>query len=218
MVVALLHPSVVFRNAAPPSKHRRNTSGKRMMTNFIEPHKAAWKIAFEDLKGVLFKLLGNCEIDIQHIGSTAIPDLFAKPILDIDLIMHNKALLGVITARLEKIGYTNRGEQGIRGRFAFRQQSEWTPQTKDNRTWQEHHLYVCYPDSLALKNHLLFRDALLGDKKLVEEYNVLKTSLVQEEGMTREKYTKQKTDFIISVLTKLGLDKDELDEIKKANA
>jgi GrpB-like predicted nucleotidyltransferase (UPF0157 family) len=187
------------------------------MTNFIEPYNPNWKAEFDSLKMALLKTLNGFEIDIQHVGSTAIPNLFAKPILDIDIIIDNKTLLGDITTRLERIGYINKGEQGISGRFAFRQTSERTPQTEDFKKWQEHHLYVCFSDSLALKNHLLFRDALLNSKELAQQYSLLKINLTRENKMTREKYTKQKTDFIISVLTKVGLDKNALNEIINAN-
>lgn len=187
------------------------------MINFIEPYHLNWKTEFDNIEKVLLKALNGFKINIQHVGSTAIPNLFAKPILDIDIIIDNKALLNGISARLEKIGYVNKGEQGISGRFAFRQNYEWTPQTKDYKKWQEHHLYVCYSDSIALKNHLLFRNALLNDKKLVEQYSLLKINLTKEKGMTRERYTKRKTDFIISVLTISGLDKIELNETTIAN-
>lgn len=187
------------------------------MGNFIEPHQAKWKIEFDQLKDVLLQVLEGFEVDVQHVGSTAIPELFAKPILDIDIILNNKSLIKNIVGRLERIGYKSRGEQGIPGRFAFRQESERTPNIGKNKKWQEHHLYVCFLDNLALKNHLLFRDALLKDPKIVQEYSQLKISLTREIGMTRECYTKKKTDFIVSLLTSMGLDENELSEIKKAN-
>ncbi len=187
------------------------------MTTLIEPYNSNWKTEFENLKTVLQKALVGFALDIQHVGSTAVPDLCAKPILDIDIIIDNKILLNELSARLEKIGYINRGEQGIVGRFAFRQASELTPYTTEGRKWQAHHLYVCFFDSLALKNHLLFRDALLNDQVLVRAYSQLKKKLTAQEGMTRENYTIQKTDFIISVLKNIGLDENELNEIIKAN-
>ncbi len=188
------------------------------MINFIEPYKEEWKSVFDSLKKYLYGILDGLPVDIQHVGSTAIPGLFAKPILDIDIIIDNKAHLHNISARLEKVGYKNKGEQDILGRFAFRQTSELTPSTNDHKNWQQHHLYVCFSDSLALKNHIKFRDALLSDKKLVMEYSRLKINLVKEKGMTRENYTKQKTKFIISVLTSLGFEENDLKEIGNANA
>lgn len=187
------------------------------MSNFIVPHNTAWKLEFDELRAVLLSLLEGYNIDVQHVGSTAIPGLLAKPVLDIDIIIEDKALIYGISKRLENVGYLCRGEQGISGRYAFRQQAVNTPQLKNLKGWRKHHIYVCYSDSLALKNHLLFRDALLNDKKLVEEYSQLKAGLIREIEMTREMYTRRKTDFIISVLTTLGLDQDELNEIASAN-
>jgi GrpB-like predicted nucleotidyltransferase (UPF0157 family) len=188
------------------------------MINFIKPHDPNWKIEFENLKHVLCSALLDVDIDIQHVGSTSIPDLYAKPILDIDIIINDTSQLDVISSRLEKLGYINRGEQGIAGRFAFRQSSDATPATDNHRKWLEHHLYACFPDSLALKNHLLFRDILLNNKKLVAEYSQLKLDVSNEKGMTRELYTKRKTAFILKILAEHGLDSTELDQIKRSNA
>jgi GrpB-like predicted nucleotidyltransferase (UPF0157 family) len=187
------------------------------MTNFLELYNSTWKAEFEELKHLLVTELEGFQIDIQHVGSTSIPGLLAKPILDIDLIINDKTLLDDVSARLEEIGYVNKGEQGIPGRFACRQTSELTPRTATLKKWQVHHLYVCFSDSLALKNHLLFRDALLGDQRLTEQYAQLKRALLTEQGITREEYTKRKTEFILSLLTTLGLDTKELNQIKHAN-
>jgi GrpB-like predicted nucleotidyltransferase (UPF0157 family) len=187
------------------------------MIHLITAYNPKWKNEFEKLKQVLMTALNDFQIDIQHIGSTAIPGLYAKPILDIDIIIPNKIQLDAIAAKLEQLGYKNKGEQGVPGRFAFRQLSVLTPHSIGDELWPEHHLYVCFSDSLALKNHIVFRDALLQDKKLAQEYAQLKLSLANEKGMTREKYTQQKTDFIVSVLAHKGLNEKALADIKSAN-
>lgn len=184
--------------------------------NIIEPYNENWKIEFDKLKTTILSELHDLNVDIQHVGSTAIPNLAAKPILDVDIIIEDKNLIEEITKRLVQIGYLSRGEQGISGRFAFRQISNKTPQTQGDRIWQEHHLYVCFSDSLALKNHLLFRDSLLKDKSLIEKYTELKNSLIHQKGMTREQYSKLKTDFILSVLSD-KLSESELSQIYEAN-
>ncbi len=188
------------------------------MTKFIEPYNSNWKIEFEKINQVIKAQLNGLEIDIQHVGSTAISGLIAKPILDIDIIIDNKNLLDDITLRLEKIGYISKGEQGIAGRFAFRQTSDDTPSASPKQKWQPHHLYVCFADSLALKNHLLFRDALRKDTNLVEKYGQLKISLTDNFKITSENYTTMKTEFIISVLATMEFEKEELSKIISANA
>ncbi|MBK8698528.1 MAG: GrpB family protein [Saprospiraceae bacterium] len=155
-------------------------NGALPMINFIQPYDPAWKTEFEDFKRVLEGALNGMDVDVQHVGSTAVAGLVAKPILDIDVIVEDKFLLNAISSRLKKLGYLDKGEQGIPGRFAFRQTSDHTPVTANNKKWQTHHLYVCFSDAPALKNHLFFRDALLGDEDLVKTYAALKTTLVAE--------------------------------------
>lgn len=181
---------------------------KNTVQNLIEPYDPLWPRLFEQFKTELQQVLKGLAVDIQHVGSTAIFGLNAKPILDIDIILHDKAQLSVVSAQLETLGYFDKGEQGVMGRFAFRSKEKKSPHI---------HLYVCYADSLALKNHLAFRNALLTNQFLAEQYNQLKMDLVQQKGMTREKYNHQKTEFILSVLQKQGFTDNELKEIKSVN-
>lgn len=189
------------------------------VVHFIEPYCPRWKTEYEAIKKVLeAKLEGIVpQLDIQHVGSTAIEGLFAKPILDIDIIIANNHQLDEIITRLEAIGYHSRGEQGIPGRFAFRQTSHRTPITTEERIWMSHHLYVCYADSLALKNHLLFRDILRTDEALKATYSELKISLTNDPAISRESYTARKTAFVLSVLAAAGLDATSLQVISDAN-
>ncbi|KXK40191.1 MAG: Glutamate-rich protein grpB [Bacteroidetes bacterium OLB9] len=189
------------------------------MTKFIEPYNPSWKTEFENIKQAIATELYDIipQVDIQHVGSTSIQGLIAKPILDIDLIITDKSLLNIITLRLEKIGYNSIGEQGIPGRFAFKQKSELTPLTTIYRKWQSHHLYVCYADSLALKNHLLFRDFLKSNEEIKEKYSELKLALTDNLAITREEYTSKKTEFIVSVLEMAGLDEESLQQITSVN-
>ncbi len=183
----------------------------------LEPYTPNWKTEFEELKQFFSDLLHDIPFAIEHVGSTAIPNMIAKPILDIDIIPGKEEAIPEISKRLERVGYLPKGEQGIPGRFAFRQMNSITPATTTNREWITHHLYVCFANSVALKNHLLFRDALLNEQHLAENYHQLKKQLLNESGMTREVYNKLKTKFILSVLAKRGLTEQELAEIEKAN-
>ncbi|HEX4875054.1 MAG TPA: GrpB family protein, partial [Chitinophagaceae bacterium] len=176
------------------------------MRNFLVPYQPEWKTEFENLSSVLQEALNAFETDIQQVGSTAVPGVYSKPILDIDIIITDEAWLTTISGKLKTLGYNDKGDQGIPGRFAFRQSTTHTPVTPEQKQWMEHHLYVCFSGSLAVKNHLLFRDALLADKVLAEQYSALKKTLMGEKGMTREIYSQRKTGFILSVLSSLGLD------------
>jgi len=177
------------------------------MSIYLESYNRNWKIEFERLKAVLMAALEGSDIEIQHIGSTAVPGLLSKPILDIDIIVNDANSLERISESLILLGYIGKGEQGVPGRFAFRQRSESTPKVEDNSKWQQHHLYVCLEDSPSLKNHLMFRDILLKHPALVTEYAQLKERLAREPGMTREYYTVRKTEFITKILRSVGFDR-----------
>lgn len=184
----------------------------------FEPYNPAWADRFLQLKQRLETILSDYVVDIQHVGSTAVPGLPAKPVLDIDIIIQDQSKLPGISSILEKAGYHNRGDQGIPGRFAFRQQSIFTPESPESMKWTKHHLYVCFADSIALKNHLLFRDALLADKTLSMQYAALKERLTGRKGISREQYTQQKTEFILEVLRKQGMTAVELSAIHATNS
>jgi GrpB-like predicted nucleotidyltransferase (UPF0157 family) len=186
---------------------------------FIEPYTSAWKNEFEKLQSIFLSEFSGLKspVDIQHVGSTSIPGMIAKPILDIDIIIRDLTQLRPITEILEKIGYQFKGDQGIPGRYAFRQTSPQTPQTISKTSWQAHHLYVCLADSLALKNHLKFRDLLRNDNNLADQYALLKKNVTSNPQITMEQYWKSKTVFIISVLAQAGFTQKELSDIANAN-
>ncbi len=183
----------------------------------IRPHQPIWLSNFDRLKEVLQHVLSIDSSNIVHVGSTSIPHLWAKPILDIDIIIEERSSLPMMIRKLQEVGYEFRGDQGVPGRFAFKQVSVQTPITQEKTIWQEHHLYICYADALALKNHLLFKEAIMKDPILIDQYNQLKQSLVNSPNMTREDYSKRKTNFILSVLAQSGLTEQELKEIESAN-
>lgn len=190
------------------------------MKEFLEPYNVNWGNLFNTIKKILEEALNdsNSNIYIQHVGSTAVPGMLAKPILDIDIIIYEKGALDTISYKLQILGYISKGDQGIEGRYAFRQSSSETPKSSISIKHFPHHLYVCFSDSLALRNHISFRDALLSDNKLVASYSELKESLIKENRITREEYSRKKTDFILSVLANIGFDEEELKKISDANS
>jgi GrpB-like predicted nucleotidyltransferase (UPF0157 family) len=187
------------------------------MSILLEPYNPLWKKEFERIRQHLMKLLIMLPVDILHVGSTSIPGMIAKPILDIDVIPHKNELISEISEKLAAAGYINKGEQGIPGRLAFRQKNSLTPNTTSNDCWQEHHLYVCSSNCLALKNHLHFKDALIKNEEYANSYARLKKELVYQQDVTRVEYNRLKTNFILSVLALTGFDENELAEIKNLN-
>ena len=111
----------------------------------------SWPALFEDIAAPLRAVfVGGLLTRIEHVGSTSVPGLPAKPIIDIDVVIPSRADLPEAIARLATLGYVHQGDLGITSRKSFRQ-PEITPR---------HNLYVCAEDSPELRRHLAFRDYL----------------------------------------------------------
>jgi GrpB-like predicted nucleotidyltransferase (UPF0157 family) len=187
------------------------------MQDLIVPYDPVWATSFLALRDHLQGLFGGLQADIQHVGSTSIPGLPSKPILDIDVIIDHVNLLPLISRRLEQAGYEARGDQGVPDRYAFRQRESDVPWTNERRTWMAHHVYVCLAGSLALKNHLCFRDTLMADPALLDAYGQLKMTIAQTPGMDRQRYSRAKTGFILQVLAGKGFSAADIAAIEAAN-
>lgn len=135
----------------------------------VEPYSSLWATQFLTIKSQLITHLQNTSYQsIEHIGSTSIPNLPAKPILDIDIVATPSQLSSIITALSKPdTGYLYMGELYIKHRHAFR-----APGMEPVRN-----LYVCIKGSAALRNHIGVRDLLLRDEGLREEYGRVKMEL-----------------------------------------
>lgn len=163
----------------------------------VRPYDESWAKAFECIKGELAQALGELALRIEHIGSTSVPGLSAKPIIDIDVVIKDRSLLGEVIAALAEIGYFHEGDCGIPGREAF--------DYKGKEHLMQHHLYVCAEDSSELKRHLAFRDHLRSHPRTVSEY-----SRIKEEGARLcpndiDGYIKHKSPFIEKIYRQIGL-------------
>jgi GrpB-like predicted nucleotidyltransferase (UPF0157 family) len=166
----------------------------------IVPYNPDWPGEFAALARVLAAQLGSLAQHIEHIGSTAVPGLAAKPIIDIDVVIENDALLPAVITSLAGLGYTHAGDQGIPGRQAFKRQGEHVPLISgETHTWMDHHLYVCAQNSAEFARHIAFRDRLRRDPQLAERYAALKRVLAEQYKNDRDAYTEAKTDFVTSL-------------------
>lgn len=169
------------------------------MTNIVElqPHNEIWAQQFDELKSEFINELDSLILGVEHVGSTSIKGISAKPILDIDIVINDVSLFPKACARLEKMGYIYQGNQGIEGREVFKINGNELL----NINKPPHHLYVCSLDSKELKRHLAFRDYLRQHPDDAKAYEVLKKSLAATVN-TREEYTEGKTGFVESILEK----------------
>ena len=135
----------------------------------VVPYDEQWKTNFEIIKQHLFPAVKDIIIGIEHIGSTSVEGLSAKPIIDIDIVIKDYSVFDTVVERLAILGYIHEGNLGIKDREAFNY--------KGNMDLPKHHLYVCPQFSEELQRHIAFRDYLKNNSEAV-----LKYSKVKEEG------------------------------------
>jgi len=159
-----------------------------------------WPILYEEEKASILGVIGDLVLDIQHIGSTAVAGLGAKPIIDIMVAIRGLALIEKCIQPLQTIGYEYRGEYGIPGRHFFRK----PPGDLEART---HHLHLVEKESDFWERHILFRDFLRVHPEETQRYYELKRELASKFVSDRDAYTDAKTSFIESVVNKASLSK-----------
>lgn len=168
-----------------------------------------WPKAFCELKGALAGALGDLALAIEHVGSTAVPALAGKPIIDIDVVIGSRKLLEKVIAALALAGYQHQGDKGIPGREAFGRRGSDVPMDGTGRLWPPHHLYVCDKDNPELHRQLAFRDFLRCHPEYVQRYAQLKRALSRQHAGNRDAYTDGKTAFVSEVMLAASTDKHQ---------
>ncbi|MGF1478825.1 MAG: GrpB family protein [Cyanophyceae cyanobacterium] len=149
------------------------------------PHNPEWQKLFEEEKQRLQAAIGSDVLEIQHVGSTSIPGIIAKPILDIGIAVANFEAAAVCIKPMEKLGYSYRGENGIPRRHFF---ARGEPRT--------HHVHILEITSWDWQGHILFRDYLIQHPAVAQEYVQLKLKLLEQYGGDRDAYQVGKSSFI----------------------
>jgi len=156
----------------------------------IQPSDPHWAEEFALLRGQFALALDGLAAAIEHVGSTAVPGLAAKPILDVDVLLLPGAEFAVVATRLASLGYEHKGDLGVTGREAFRAPRGAVP----------HHLYVCPFESREYRRHIAFRDHLRSHPADAAAYASLKRKLAAGHATDREAYTQGKSGFIEAIL------------------
>ena len=168
----------------------------------IQPYQEKWIEDFKAIKEVLNDALMPLNVTIEHVGSTAVPELAAKPIIDIDIVFDENVDFNDIKKRLEKIGYFHNGNQGIPNREVFKRGKMLVLHKVLDKI--VHHLYVCLTGSEALLRHILFRDYLIAHAEARVQYQNMKYNIAQEVHQDRKKYAELKEvvtkDFIDAII------------------
>jgi len=165
---------------------------RRANSILIREYDPAWPIQFDNLSHRISDSLGTIVRRIEHIGSTSVPNLAAKPIIDLDVVLGSRSDLPDAIRLLEKIGYVHEGNLGIVGREAFR-----SPMNQIR-----HHLYVVIEGAEELRRHIAFRDALRRDEALRSNYEQLKRALAHQYADDRSSYSEAKSAFITAIVNR----------------
>jgi GrpB-like predicted nucleotidyltransferase (UPF0157 family) len=183
----------------------------------IADYSPMWPIAFEGLNNLYQEKLNGLYKTIEHVGSTSVPGLAAKPVLDIDIVVEATADLTTIIQKLSALGYQHVGDRGIPGREAFKRLDDMVPYGAGKTKWMEHHLYVCREDSTSLKNHLTLRNYLRANPSAMNEYAALKRKLAQAHPTDMNAYIEGKSVFIAAILIQEGMTATDVAAIIQQN-
>jgi GrpB-like predicted nucleotidyltransferase (UPF0157 family) len=157
----------------------------------IEPHRNSWKRDFDVEAGKIRAALGGVLVRLHHIGSTAIPGIYAKPIIDILAEVTSLEALDAHVDDMRVSGYESMGEFGIPGRRYFRKD--------DSSGMRTHQVHAFVHASPQILRHLAFRNYLLSHPDTAQAYSELKCRLVQTCNGDIEAYMDGKDGFIKDV-------------------
>ena len=180
---------------------KRPGRAEKMRTKHVRvfPYDPEWKEEFHKIRRDLEAHLLACRgwvLAIEHVGSTAVEGLAAKPIIDVDVVIR-KGIFPVVRECLEQAGYMHEGNLGIVGREAFRYSGK--------EHLMAHHLYVCEEGSRELSRHLAFRDWLRTHPDDRDAYSACKLEAARRHPEDIDGYIKEKAPIIEKIYKRCGL-------------
>ena len=165
----------------------------------VVPYSAEWPRQFDTVAADLHRALVDVRsASVEHVGSTSVPGLAAKPILDIDVLVDPQDVPSAVAA-LEAIRYRHRGDLGVTGREAF-----WAPDDDPRRN-----VYVCETGTLNVRNHLAVRSVLRSRDDLRDRYAAVKLALAADPRMDIDTYLAGKSEVLQKVLEESDLTDQE---------
>ena len=172
--------------------------GLKKGTVKLKKYNSNWKKLFEQEKKLLLKYFRNEILEISHGGSTAIPDMPSKPIIDMFAVVKSIKVAEKIKKELESLDYHYRGKEGVPDRILYVKGDE------NNRT---HHLQLMQRKSSSWKDHLLIKNYYLKNPSVAKEYAKLKKKLAKQHPNDRVAYRNGKDSFIKNVIAQAKLEK-----------
>ena len=163
----------------------------------VLPYDIAWQSDFEKIKSEIEEAIGDLIIGIEHVGSTSIEGMSAKPCIDIDVIIKDYSIFATVVDGLKKIGYIHEGDLGIKDREAFKY--------SEKEHLQTHHLYICPKYSEELHRHITFRDFLRSNPEAVKKYSLIKEKAAELFPNDIDGYIEYKSHCIEELYKECGL-------------
>ena len=161
--------------------------GLKRGTVRLVPYRAEWKRLFEEEAEALREVLGDLAPRTEHVGSTAIEGMTAKPLIDILIAVESLERARNYAPVLEKLGYDFRGDGGVKSRLFF---------AKGPESRRTHYLSLTEKGSVHWERSIVFRDHLQTHPEAAEDYRKLKQALAEKYPEDREAYTKAKDEFV----------------------
>lgn len=185
----------------------------------IVAYNKEWLSQFEALKKAIMNVVTHYK-NIEHIGSTSIPGMYAKPIIDITIEIENVDSFCLVRDELGQLDYVHKGNQGIEGREVFKRTGKTDHAVLDSI---QHHLYVGTTDSREFQRNVLFRDYLRKHAEYVEKYNRIKMEILRRYGENdREKYVEVKERdykwFFEEIINKSRAEKGSISSVRERDS
>lgn len=174
----------------------------------VVPYSADWPRAFDRIHALVWPVVQHAAMHLEHVGSTSVPGLAAKPIIDACIVVASRRDIPFVVKALATIGYEHRGDLGVPDREAFRPAASDLP---------KHHLYASHRGSVSLRNHLGVRDHLRAHPDVAREYGALKMALAEQFPDDIDRYIAGKTEFVLNILGQIGMSEEELAGIRRIN-
>ena len=176
-------------------------------TVIVEDYDPSWPLDFGILRQRIWPSLSDVALRIEHVGSTSVPGLAAKPIIDMTIVVATRDDVPKAIERLAMLGYVHRGNLGIDDREAFDHPAGL----------RRHNLYVCPEGTIGVVNQVAVRDYLCANPEATARYGALKKQLADRFPDDIDRYVLGKTDFVLDVLRRAGLTAEQIEKIERDN-
>jgi len=161
----------------------------------LQQYSSEWKTLFEREADLLRATIGAAAQHVEHVGSTAIDGMPAKPIIDLVVVVSSLKDAGVWIPKFQTLGYEHRSNDTVADRLFF---------AKGPRSLRTHHLSLAEANSQFYTEKVLFRDYLCSHRESFDEYAELKKHLAERHPNDRESYTEGKRSFVERIIRLAG--------------